>query len=129
MSSVPTTVVLSEIQRDTLAALADTFIPRIDRDDDPNGFWARTASDMGIPGLIEEQLGATASEEDLTGIRGLLDALHGMGLRDLPQEAREATVLGLMDADPGALAGLSALKGLSLMLFYALPDERGHNPN
>jgi len=129
MSSVPTTVVLSEIQRDALAALADTFLPRIDRDDDPTGFWARTASDMGIPTLIEQQLAATASEEELAGLRGLLNALHGMGLADLPQAAREATVNGLMDADPGALAGLSALKGLSLMLFYALPDPAGRNPN
>lgn len=122
------TVVLSEIQRDTLAVLADTFAPRVEREDDPTGFWGRNASDMGIPTVMEETLGGL-SDEELAGIRGLLDALHDMGLADMDQEVREATLLGMMDADPGALAGLTALKGLSLMLFYALPDEVGHNPN
>jgi hypothetical protein len=44
---VAVTVVLSEIQRDTLARLCDTFAPSLRRDDDPTGFWARAASDLG----------------------------------------------------------------------------------
>jgi choline dehydrogenase-like flavoprotein len=122
-------VVLSEIQRDVLRLLADTVIPPVEREDDPTGFWARSASDLQLPAVMEQAL-AGASETDLAGLRGLLDALHGMGFAPaLPQATREAMLLGLMDADPGALAGLSTLKGLALMLFYALPDAAGRNPN
>lgn len=128
MAATPN-VVLSEIQRDTLTALADTFVPSIAREDDPTGFWGRSASDMGLPAVMEDMLGQTATEEDLAGIRALLDALHGMGLAGMPQVMREMTLNGMMDGDAGALAGLSALKGLTMMLFYALPDEQGRNPN
>ena len=34
------TVVLSEVQRATLAEVCDTFAPSIESDDDPAGFWA-----------------------------------------------------------------------------------------
>jgi hypothetical protein len=47
------TVVLSEIQRDTLARLCNTFAPSIEREDDGTGFWARSASDLGIPDAVE----------------------------------------------------------------------------
>lgn len=128
MAATPV-VVLSEIQRDTLRRLADTFVPSVAREDDPTGFWARSATDMQLPAAIEQTLGETAGEEELAGLRALLDAIADQGFADMPPEAREATVLGMMDADPGALAGLSALKGLTTMLFYALPDEAGQNPN
>jgi choline dehydrogenase-like flavoprotein len=128
MAATPV-VVLSEIQRDTLRLLADTFVPSVEREDDPHGFWARAASDMAIPEAIEQQLAATATEEELAGLRGLLDALHEMAFADMPPAMREGTLLGMMEADPGALAGLSALKGLTTMFFYALPDEAGRNPN
>ena len=127
MAATPV-VVLSEIQRDTLRLLADTFVPSVEREDDPDGFWARSASDMGLPAAIEQTLGETASEEELAGMRGLLDAIAAQGFADMPQAAREATVLGMMDADPGALAGLTALKGLTTMLFYALPEPGTHPP-
>ncbi|HWV87017.1 MAG TPA: GMC family oxidoreductase N-terminal domain-containing protein [Capillimicrobium sp.] len=123
------TVVLSEIQRAALAALCDTFAPALDAPDDPHGLYARRASDLGIPDAIEQTLAETAGEEQLAGVRGLLDALAAHDLAALPQEGREALVHGLMDADPGALAGLSTLRGLTHLLFYGLPDEAGRNPN
>lgn len=123
------TVVLSEIQRAALAALCDTFAPALDAPDDPHGLYARCASDLGIPDAIEQTLAETAGEEQLAGVRGLLDALAAHDLAALPQEGREALVHGLMDADPGALAGLSTLRGLTHLLFYGLPDEAGRNPN
>src|SRR5436305_18069 len=123
------TVVLSEIQRDTLARLCDTFAPSIERDEDPTGFWARSASDLGIPDAIEQSLGALP-EEQLAGLRALLDALADEGFNDADQAAREAMVHAFADADPDTLAGVSAFRGMTLMLFYALPDpETGRNPN
>jgi choline dehydrogenase-like flavoprotein len=122
-------VVLSEIQRAVLAAVCDTFAPALEVDDDPSGFYGRSASAMGIPDLVEAALGAQLPEEQLQGLRGLLDALAAQGFAELPQEAREAVLHGFMDADPGALAGLSGLRALTFLLFYGLPDEQGRNPN
>jgi choline dehydrogenase-like flavoprotein len=122
-------VVLSEVQRAALAAVCDTFAPALEVDDDPTGFYGRCASDLGIPDLVEATLGATTPEPQLDGLRGLLDALAGQGLVQAPQELREALLHGFMDADPGALAALSGLRGLTFLLFYALPDAQGRNPN
>jgi choline dehydrogenase-like flavoprotein len=123
------TVVLSEIQRDTLARVCDTFAPSIARDDDPTGFWARSASDLGIPDAIEQAL-AALPEEQLAGLRKLLDSLAAEGFNDADQPAREAMVHAFGDVGPETLAGVSAFRGLTLMLFYALPDPAtGTNPN
>ena len=123
------TVVLSEIQRDTLAKVCDTFAPSIEHDDDPTGFWARSASDMAIPDAIEQAL-AQAPEEQVQGLRELLDAFATEGFNDAPQEAREQMIHAFSDSSPETLAGVTAFRGLSLMLFYAMPDpQTGRNPN
>ena len=125
------TVALSEVQRAALEALCDTFAAPVERDDDPTGFWARSASDLQIPAIIEGQLSAgLVPEEQLDGLRQLLDALAAQGLVEAPLPAREQIVKAFMDSGPDALAGLGALKGLTHLLFYALPDPAtGRNPN
>lgn len=124
------TVVISEVQRAALEALCDTFAPSIERRDDPTGFWARSAAAMGIPAVIEDRLASgLVPEEQLEGLRQLLDALAQQGLTEAPQEAREQIVHGFMASGPDALAGLASLRGLTHLLFYALPDEAGRNPN
>jgi choline dehydrogenase-like flavoprotein len=129
--STPVAVLFSELQLATLRQLVDTFVPEVAADDDPAGFWARKGSDIGVDVAITQQLTSGAVPEDqLDGLRGLLDALRAQGFDDAPQEAREAIVHGFMDADPGALAGLSGLRALTHLLFYALPDPAtGRNPN
>src|SRR3954463_12109527 len=125
MATAPS-VTLSEIQRDTLTQLCDTFVPAVEVPDDPSGFFARPASALMIPEAIEQQLASGAvPEEQLEGLRQLLDALAAQGFNEAPLAAREQMLHGFMDADPGALAGLSAFRGLTLMLFYGVPD----NPN
>ena len=125
------TVVLSEVQRAALAALCDTYAAPVERDDDPTGFWARSASDLQIPAVIEQQLsGGLVPEEQLDGLRQLLDALAAQGLVEAPLPVREQIVKAFMDSGPDALAGLGALKGLTHLLFYAMPDPAtGRNPN
>lgn len=123
------TVVLSEIQRDTLTAVCDTFAPSIEQEADPTGFWARSASDLGIPAAIEQTL-AGLPEEQVAGLRELLDALAEQQFAAAPQAAREQILHGFMDSGPEALAGLAGLRGLTFLLFYALPDPAtGRNPN
>src|SRR4051812_40167705 len=124
-------VVLSELQQDTLRRLVDTFVPAVDPSHDPTGFWARRGSDVGVDAAILEQLGSGAVPEDqLEGLRQLLDALRAEGFDDASQEVREAIVHGFMDADRAALAGLGGLRGLTHLLFYAIPDPAtGRNPN
>jgi choline dehydrogenase-like flavoprotein len=127
---VAVNVVLSEIQRDTLRALCDTFIPSLAVPGDKADFYARAASDLGVPDAVEQAMGATIPDEQLEGLRGLLDAIAAEGLGYAAPPTREAIVLGFMNAGPEALAGMSALKGLALMLFYGMPDaETGRNPN
>jgi choline dehydrogenase-like flavoprotein len=130
MATAPT-VTLSEIQRDTLKQVCDTFVPSVEVPDDPTGFFARPASALQIPDVIEAQLASGAvPEEQLDGLRQLLDALAAQGFNEAPLAAREQMLHGFMDSDPGALAGLSAFRGLSLMLFYGIPDPAtGRNPN
>jgi choline dehydrogenase-like flavoprotein len=125
------TVVLSEIQRDTLAKVCDTFAPPVAVDEDPTGFWGRAASDLQIPALIEQQLaGELMGEDQLAGFRELLDALAGAGFADASQEMREQILHGFMDSGPEALGGISAMRGLTMLLFYGVPDPAtGRNPN
>lgn len=129
--STPVAVLLSEVQQATLKQLVDTFVPEVERDDDPTGFWGRRGSDLGVDVAIAQQLSSGAVPEDqVEGIRQLLDALRAQGFDDAPQAVREAILHGFMDSDPGALAGLSGLRALSFLLFYAIPDPTtGRNPN
>jgi len=123
-------VTLSEVQRAALTAACDTFVPSLDVADDPHGLFARSGSDIGVPEAMEQKL-ATLQEEELDGMRQLLDGLVAQGLTpEAPQELREQIVHGVAESGPDGLAGISALKGLALLLFYALPDpETGRNPN
>ena len=65
---------LSDSQRATLRLFCDTVVPRIERDPDPLGFWARTASDLGVPEAVEGMI-ATLDDELRSGLCQLLDAI------------------------------------------------------
>lgn len=122
------TVVLSEIQRDTLARVCDTFAPSLEADEDPSGFWARSASDLQVPDAIELTL-AQAPDDQVAGLRSFLDALAAEGFNDASPEVREQIMHAFADASPEALAGVSVFRGLTFLLFYALPDPAtGRNP-
>jgi choline dehydrogenase-like flavoprotein len=124
--------VLTDVQRATLAALCDTYVPSIESET-PDGverdFMARSASDMGIPAQIEATAADTMTSEELAGFAGLLDALAAHEVTSLPVEARTELLHGTSTSDPEARFALQGLKALVMLFFYALPDAQGDNPN
>src|SRR3954452_16581704 len=121
---------LSDNQRATLRLFCDTVIPRIERDPDPHGFWARTASDLGVPDGVEELLG-TLDDELQAGLLELIGALDAQNLAKMPtQESREQVLRNMSLASPEAAGGIQALVGMALFLAYGMPGpQTGRNPN
>ena len=124
--------VLTGTQREALAALCDTYVPAVDADThDPveREFMARPASALGIPARIEATMGKSMTPAEIAGFAGLLDALAAHDLASLPLEARTQLLQATSAADPQAGHALHSIKALTMLFFYALPDERGRNPN
>src|SRR5437867_1418815 len=120
---------LSEAQRATLRAVCDTVVPRIERDPDPDGFWARAATDLGVDAGIEELL-ATFPPDQHAGMLELLDGLEQQGITRVSQRSREQILRNVAMLGPEASAGVAALVGMALFLHYGAPDpETGQNPN
>src|SRR3954468_24682282 len=76
---------LTYTQRETLRLFCDTVVPRIEREPDPGGFWARTASDLGVPEGVEELI-ETLDEELRAGLLELLDAIASQNLAKMPTQ-------------------------------------------
>ncbi len=119
---------LSEVQRDVLKAVCDTVVPAVQRDADPDGFFARTASAIGVPVALEEALGAMP-EEQQAGLAQLLDALADQGFLRASLRSREQLLRNIALIGPEAAAGVAGLVTSTIFFYYALPDERGQNPN
>ncbi|MGH2837098.1 MAG: GMC family oxidoreductase N-terminal domain-containing protein, partial [Thermoleophilaceae bacterium] len=118
-------------RRALLRAVCDTVYPRIERDDDPDGFFARSATDMGLPEAVEELIEQIPDETIRGGLEQLIDVLGQQGFLRMPsQDSREQVLRNLALASPDAAAGVSALAGMTLFLAYGAPDpETGQNPN
>jgi acyl-CoA reductase-like NAD-dependent aldehyde dehydrogenase/choline dehydrogenase-like flavoprotein len=144
ISLLATSEVFTDAQRRTLLVLCDTLVPSLPAPSreadlegangagDPHGFWARAASHLGVPEAIEAALlGSAATEEQLTGLGSLLDSLAQQGMvPEASLQAREQLIHAFSDSGPEALAGIHTLRGLTLSLFYALPDlGTGRNPS
>jgi choline dehydrogenase-like flavoprotein len=124
--------VLTDQQRRVLEAACDTFVPAVESEThDPveRAYLARTASDLDVPAQIEALMSVVMLPDEIAQFGGLLDALAEQSFAELPVEARTQVIHAFRDADPEAKLGLRALKGLTLLFFYGLPDERGVNPN
>src|SRR3954454_15650843 len=120
---------LSEAQRETLRAFCDTIVPSIPRAHDPDGFWARKATDLAIDQGVEQVI-ATLPPELQVGLAQLLDALAEQQLALLSQPSREQLLANVTLADPDAAQGVAALTGMTLFLYYGAPDpQTGQNPN
>src|SRR4051812_30803972 len=121
---------LTDTQRTTLRLFCDTIVPRIDRQPDPHGFFARTAGDIGVDQGVEELIDGL-DEELKAGLGQLLDALASQGLDRMPSQlSREQVIRNMTLASPDAAAGIQALTGMTLFLNYGMPDpQTGRNPN
>lgn len=115
-------------QRDTLAAVVDTFVPSVSRDDDPTAFFATKGSDVGAHLAVEDYLLTRLSPEQLGGLQQLLDTAALIGMKNQPQSIREAIIGNLGRISPESHGAVAALKQLSVMFGYGLPDAAGRNP-
>jgi acyl-CoA reductase-like NAD-dependent aldehyde dehydrogenase/choline dehydrogenase-like flavoprotein len=138
MRALAASELFDDLQRRTVLALCDTFVPSlaapegVDGAREVHGFWARAASHQGIPEAVEVAVAeAGPTDEQLAGLRALLDSLAAGGMTpEAPQADREALVNAVTDSGPEALAGITSLRALVLSLTYALPDAAtGRNPN
>ena len=127
MSYGPLMSTLSEKQSQILAAVCDTIVPAVARAPDPDGFFARTASDVGVPPALEQVLAGLPADQR-AGFGQLLDVLGEQGYLRSSQRSREQLLRNVALAGPEAAAGIAALTALTLFLHYGLPDERGQNP-
>jgi len=120
---------LSDAQQATLRKLCDTVVPSIQRDDDPDGFWARKATDVGADVALVEMLD-TMPPADHDGLLELLDVIADQGFNDMSQLSREQLFANLSLASREAAVGVAGLVGLTLFLTYGLPDPTtGQNPS
>src|SRR5437764_14018751 len=125
------TTQLTDRQRGVLRALCDTVVPGIERPDDATGFWARTASDLGVAEGVEEMIGMIPDETIAGGLLQLLDELDFQGLDKQPSQLSQESLLNSISlGSPDAAAGVGALVGMTLFLYYGTPDpETFKNPN
>ena len=129
MTTSAAVTIFNDQQRATLTSLCDTFVPSIEEDPDPDGYWARKASDLGVPAAIEATLASVPAELH-DPFREFMDALNAFGFNEASAEDRERFVHAFMDASPEALAGIVTVKSLTLMFFSGGVDPAtGRNPN
>ncbi|MEX2195511.1 MAG: FAD-dependent oxidoreductase [Thermoleophilaceae bacterium] len=123
--------VLTDTQRRTLEAVCDTFAPSVQggHDDLTRAYFARSASDIGVAPQVEGLMAQAMLEEEIEAFGLLFDALADNGFADLPLEQRTAALAETRDSSHDAKLALRALKGLTFLFFYALPDAEGRNPN
>jgi len=120
---------LTSDQRATLRAVCDTVVPCIDVADDPDGFWARRATDLGVDQGIEQVLD-TLPDEQRAGMLQLLDGLGEQGVARASQRSREQILRNVALLGAEAAAGVNALVSLTLFLTYGIPDpQTGQNPS
>ena len=119
---------LSEGQAEVLQAVCDTVVPQVAREGDPDGFFARVASDIGVPEALGELI-AQMPAEQAAGLQQLLDALDEQGFRRASLRSRGQLLRNVALIGPAAAAGVSALTALTLFLYYGLPNAQGQNPN
>jgi choline dehydrogenase-like flavoprotein len=124
--------VLNDTRRRTLEAVCDTFAPSLEIDGADQvlrEFYARSASDLGVPGQVEALLAQSMMPEEVEGLGQLLDGFAEHDFASLTLDARTEIVHQIAASGPGAKLGVRQLRGLTFLFFYALPDESAHNPN
>ena len=119
----------SDSQRETLRAVCDTFFPSLPVPDDADGFWARKASDLGVDVEVERYLEGRVEPLAREGLKQLLDVFAAQDFAAGDQETREGMLAGFAAFGPEVVAGIDALRALTLLHAYGVADASGRNPN
>jgi choline dehydrogenase-like flavoprotein len=122
-------VELTDAQRRTISALADTFVAAVPSPtgDDPDGFYARTGTEAGAAVAAEIALGSIAPAS-AAGLLTLIDALSQLGFADAPVADREGVLNAVAASSAEAGQGVLALRTMMLAFSYSMVDETGTNP-
>ena len=122
---------LGEKERAALRAICDTVVPAIERDRDPDGFWGRRASDIGVDEAAAQLITEIPDPVVQGGLVELIGALGQQGIARVPSQlSREQILRNVSLSSPEAGAGVGALIGMALFLAYGAPDPAtGQNPN
>src|SRR5215212_467756 len=120
---------LNETRREVLKALCDTFVPSLKVADDPVGFWARAASDLGVDCVLARSLKEDVPPELYAGLVGLLDALVAKGLVKASQGRREGLLAEVSRSSPQAARGVDFFQKQTVLLAYGLPERPTTDPN
>ena len=95
---------MSDVQREVMRAICDTVCPALERADDPDGFWARSGSDVGAPEALGEVI-AGMPPQQREGLEQLLDGLARMGFVGASRRSREQLLRNLTTLGPAAVTG------------------------
>jgi choline dehydrogenase-like flavoprotein len=127
----PGSEILGEDERAVLRAVCDTVVPSLQRERDPDGLWARAASDLGVDTAAAELIVEIPDPAIRGGLLELLGALGQQGIARSPsQPSREQILRNVSMSSPEAAGGVAALVGMTLFLAYGAPDPAtGQNPN
>ncbi|MCA1636430.1 MAG: GMC family oxidoreductase N-terminal domain-containing protein [Acidobacteria bacterium] len=133
---------LNETQRATLRALCDTFVPSLKVANDPTGFWARTASDLGVDCVLARNLKEDIPPPLYQGLVGLLEGLGEKGFVKASQGQRESILAQISGSSPQGAQGVGFFQKQTVLLAYGLPEKpvtdrnlvtygspKGQNPN
>ena len=119
---------LTDTERQVLTAACDTIVPTIPCTPDDDGFFARKASDLWVPQVIEYLL-TGLPEDQRASLIALLGALAGRDFLTASTRSREGILHALSLSGEDAAGAIDALRSLTVSLFYGLADEHGQNPN
>src|SRR6266852_5460810 len=95
---------LTETQLKVLRALCDTFVPSLAVPEDPTGFWARTASDLGVDRVIATAVLGNVPPDLRQDLVNLLDLLATQNFVGASQEIRENILAQVASNSPEAQA-------------------------
>lgn len=142
-SSTATTDWLSPAEMRTLEAVCEALVPPSPPpagESDPDSYYARSATDLGVAPLIAEALSQQSPEtrsqfKQLLGLMG--KPLFGMLVLGRPRRfdrmslsAREAALRKMRDSSMPALRqGFQGLKRLTGFIYFGVPIADGSNPN
>lgn len=122
-------VELSETQKLVLRSLCNTFVPSIKVPDDPLGFWARTASDIGTDKVLAKAILNDVPEKLRKGLIQFLDDLSTKEFIKASQEQREKMLAQIASSSPVSEQLVTYYQKQTLLLTYGLPENPGENPH